>query len=185
LPAVSGVALLPADEDLTEPLAGRDVFLTQAYLILSCAIIEEFIENCFVAHVERALAESGETVAPCFVPLATKFSSEVIAQIHAGPAATEACPMLASLYKAKIVRQNNGVKRDNLVNLAKPLGLTRRVEEECEALILPADTLGARRGAIAHLGTVTDELRPAAAQAMVLEVIDALPLLVAVLDPQP
>jgi len=51
------------------------------------------------------------------------------------------------------------VKTDNLFNLAKPLGLSSRLEEESEALIVPADTLGARRGTIAQLGTVTDARR--------------------------
>jgi hypothetical protein len=90
--------------------------------------------------------------------------------------------MLRGLYRSKVVTPNNGVKRKNLRALAKPLGLEDRLEADCEGLLSPADTLGARRGALAHMGHVDEELRPAEARRMVFDVVAELDRLLALLD---
>jgi hypothetical protein len=175
-------ALLPEDSDPTEPLEPRAQFLTHAYLVLATAVIEEFVEECFEEHVSTALSAVGDAVPPCFVPLAAKFADDVVGQTHTTPPAAEACPMLRGLYGSKVVRPNNGIKRKNLVALARPVGLQPALEAECEELLVPADTLGARRGRVAHIGTLTEELRPVEARKLVLDVIAELELLLALLD---
>jgi hypothetical protein len=175
-------ALLPDDPDLTEPLEPRAQFLTHAYLVLGCALIEEFIEDAFREHVENALARSTSTeIAPCFVPLAARFAAEAAKEMKKAPAAAHACPALTSFYKAKIIRPNNGIKGANLTTLAKPLGLQDELEGQCQALLVPADTLGARRGVVAHLATISEELRPADARKLVLDVSTELPSLLTLL----
>ena len=175
-------ALLPEDLDPTAPLEPRAQFLTHAYLVLACAVIEEFVEECFEEYVAKALAANGSSVSPCFVSLATRFADDLIGQTNTIPAAAQACPMLRGLYGSKVVRPNNGLKRTNLYSLAKPLGLQEALEASCEDLLVPANTLGARRGAVAHLGTVTAELRPGDGQKLVEDVLDKLPLLITLLD---
>lgn len=175
-------ALLPEDADVTEPLEPQTQFLTHAYLVLACAVIEEFVEECFDAYVAIALAASDLSVSPCFVPLATRFADDLKGQTNTIPPSTKACPMLRGLYASKIVRPNNGIKRKNLFALAKPLGLLEDLEANCEDLLVPADTLGSRRGTVAHLGTVSTELRPSDARKLVTDVLDKLPLLTELLE---
>jgi hypothetical protein len=176
-------ALLPDDPDPTQPLTSRDQFLTHAYLVLSCALIEEFIESAFQEYVEGALAASTESeVAPCFVPLAARFATDAASEVAKSPTASHACPALSGLYVAKVIRPNNGIKPRNLATLAKPLGLQEELEAQCQSLLVPAGTLGARRGVIAHLGTITEELRPADARKLVLDVTGELPLLLSLLS---
>lgn len=171
------VALLPDEPEAAEALSARDQFLTHAYLLLACAVIEEYIEGCFERFVVTALEESTDRVAACFVPLSARFADDLIGQTNPFPTAAAACPILRGLYGSKIVRPNNGIKRKNLIALARPLGLAASLESDCEPLLGPADTLGARRGAVAHIGAVTEETRPAEARKLVLDVLDQLPLL--------
>jgi hypothetical protein len=175
-------ALLPPDVDLTQPLDARATFLTRGYLVLACATIEEFIEECFDDYTERALDSSSGSVSGCFVFLAIRFADDIGGKSKLSSNLTHRCKALRGLYVSKVVRTNNGVKRDNLRSLARPLGLLDRLESECEELLSPADTLGARRGAVAHTGTVNEELRPAEARKLVSDVLDELPLLLTLLD---
>lgn len=175
-------ALLPREPDPTETLGTRERFLTRSYVVLVCAVIEEFVEDCFGRYVHAALEASGSQVAPCFVSLAARYGDDVGAQLRRRPPeAAAACPTLRSLYIRKVVRTNNGLKRRNFVNLARPLGLLSKIENECEDLMRPADVLGGRRGEIAHLGAVDEELRPREARALVRDVVNRLDLLVVAL----
>ena len=176
------IALLPADPDPTAELDARSRFLTHAYLALGHAVVEEFIEDCFSRFVEKALGAATSTVPGCFVSLATRFAEDVVGQTHTHPPADQACPMLRGLYSSKVIRPNNGISRRNLIALAKPLGLQGRLESDCEDLLTVSDTLGARRGRVAHLGAVVLELRPREARMLVADVVDQLPLLLTLLD---
>jgi hypothetical protein len=122
--------------------------LTHAYLVLACAVIEEFVEQSFDEYVATALAASDAMVSPCFVSLATRFADDLKGQTNTIPASTQTCPMLRGLYSSKIVRPNNGIKRTSMSALAKPLGLLEKLEATCEDLLVPADTLSSRRGTV-------------------------------------
>jgi hypothetical protein len=83
------------------------------------------------------------------------------AGIRAAPAITRPNAIIRPVIPtapAPIESRKNGVKRQNLAALAKPLGLHERLDADCEELLTRADTWGAKRGAIAHLSTVTEEL---------------------------
>lgn len=175
-------ALLPDEPDPADALEPREQFLTHAYLVLACAIVEEFIEDCFDKYVDKALQVSGAMIAPCFVSLATKYANDVIGQTNTVPPAATACPMLRGLYRSKVISPNNGVKRNNILALAKPLGISEKIEIDCDPLLGPADALGSRRGQLAHLFAITEELRPADARKLVTAVLDEMHLLVTALD---
>jgi RiboL-PSP-HEPN len=175
-------ALLPPVEDVTEGLEPRDRFLVHAYLVLACAMIEEFVEARFRDHVAEATAVEPDGYSRCFVTLATKFSDDVIGQ-NSGkvPVASEAVPTLRGLYESKVLTANNGIRRRNFQTLAKPVGLHPDVEDQCEELLAAADALGSKRGAVAHLGTVSEEIRPDEARKLVEDVLKEMDSLVAVL----
>ena len=112
---------------------------------------------------ERASCLNG-LVSPCFITLTAKYAELLIGQMGAGVQATRAIPTLAGYYASKIIKPNNGIQKRNLDVLAKPLGLAAKLEENCEDLFGPLNALGSRRGAVAHLGNVEVETRPAAAR---------------------
>lgn len=169
-------ALLPDDPDPSEPLGDSDRFRTHAYLVLACAVIEEHIEMAFRDFVATCAARDDGAVAGCFVTLAAKYGDLLTGQKLATTAAT-AVPTLEGYYNSKLLKPNNGIKKRNLDALARPLGLGTKLEDECEELLSALDALGAKRGAVAHLGTVEEEIRPGDARALVVAALDKLSLL--------
>lgn len=174
--------LLPADPDVTEALEKRDAFLTHAYVVLASAILEEFVEECFRHFIETAAASEPDQFAGCFVTLASKFSTLIIGQHGSAVIASDSVATLKNLYDSKVITPNNGIRRRNLETLAKPLGLLPALEDNCEELLAVADALGSKRGAIAHVGVISEEIRPSKAEKLVADVIDNIPSLIKVLD---
>lgn len=175
-------AVLPEDPDSVQQLTTRDQLLTRAYLVLACALVEDFIEGCFLDYVKKSMEANDGLVSSCFVPLAIKFADDLVGQVNTIPSAAVAAPMLVGLYSSKVIHPNNGVKRKNLEAMARPLGLRDKLEDECDDLLGPADTLGARRGSVAHTPAVSEEMRPNQARELVTDVLERIPLLTAMLD---
>jgi hypothetical protein len=175
-------ALLPQDPAEIRQLTESEQILVQGYLVLACGHIEEFFEQCFLDYVAVSLKSAGPGFDGCFLSLAVKFSDDLRGQLGHHPRAAVAAPVLVGLYQSKVVRPNNGMKRKNLEAMAKPLGLLRGLEDECEALLGPADLLGGRRGAAAHAPTIREEIQPSQARRLVSDVIDEVPSLIALLD---
>jgi hypothetical protein len=176
-------ALLPSDLDVTKALSGRDQFLTHAYLVLSYAVLEEFVEECFRQYVTTAAAAAPKEYDGCFVTLAFKFADTVIGQNKGAlPISADAILVLKNLYESKIVTSNNGIRRRNFEAMAKPIGLHPKLEEDCEGLLSAADALGSKRGAIAHVGTISEEIRPSEAEKLVTDVISNVSKLIALLN---
>lgn len=175
-------ALLPAPGETPSDLTEDDRFKTHAYLVLACALVEEHIEGRFREFVERKRSAAADTVDGCFVSLATRFAGDLIGQ-NGGkvPPCGDAIPTLAGLYESKIVNTNNGVKKSHVENLAKPLGIAQRLEGR-DDLFRALNVLGAKRGAVAHLGMVEEVIAPPDARGFVVDVLDQLHLLDEVLD---
>lgn len=175
-------AVLPEDPGSVKQLTTREQLLTRAYLVLACALVEDFVEGCFLDYVKNSLGSKDGLVSGCFVSLAVKFGDDLVGQVNTIPSAAVAAPMLVGLYTSKVIHPNNGVKRKNLETMAKPLGLRDKLEDECDDLLGPADTLGARRGSVAHTPAVSEEMRPSQARELVTDVLERMPLLTAMLD---
>jgi hypothetical protein len=175
-------AILPDETDSTSSLSDRDKLLVSAYVVLACALVEDFFESCFLHYVDKSLEASDVLFSGCFISLAAKFSDDLLGQVSGIPSAEAAVPRLQGLYKSKVIFPNNGVKRKNLEAMARPLGMIRELEKTCEPLLGPVDTLGARRGSIAHTSSVSEELHPSQARSLVTNVLDQVPLLIALLD---
>jgi hypothetical protein len=59
-------------------MSPQERFLTHAYVVLACALIEEYVEGCFHEHLIQALKGSQTAVADSFLFLATHFSSDIV-----------------------------------------------------------------------------------------------------------
>lgn len=183
--AVLAQALLPPEPPNTDGLTSRDQFLTHAYLVLAHAVIEEFVEHCFLAYVDAAVESCTSTRVPgCFLPLSVRFASEYTGTKLSVPSiAEDHAKGLRGLYSWNVVNSNNGIKKANLLALARPLGLVERLESTCDPLFGPAERLGRARGKVAHVGTVSEELRPAAARELVTAMVTEMQPLVQLLTP--
>lgn len=176
-------SLLPADPDPTAPLGAREQFLTRAYLMLGCALVEEFLESSFANFVDAHSQKTGKRSRHCFVSLAATFADDLKGQSSVARTDEDVTKLLSGLYANKVLKPNNGVQRRHIRALANPLGLYSTIEDDCEDLLRTTDTLGSRRGETAHLGNVTRELRPAEARGIVKDALDQLGSLRRILKP--
>ncbi|SDT77257.1 hypothetical protein SAMN05216371_5381 [Streptomyces sp. TLI_053] len=138
-----------APDDLTR----RQELLIASFVILSHAHIEEFIENLFLRYVEMREKEIADLAVPhCFVKLALHFSPDLIGQGAGNKLQTrQICTTAKNLYISKVVNTNHGLKESNVMALAKPLGVHgENLSGECEQLFATLNTLGGKRGRMAH-----------------------------------
>ncbi|MFE6767473.1 HEPN domain-containing protein [Streptomyces fimicarius] len=144
---VETLSVSPPD-DLTR----RQQLLITSFVILAHAHIEEFIEELFVSYIVARNSEiTDDSIPHCFVRLSLHFSADLIGQGAAKYPADKVCLTVVNLYRSKVVRINNGLKEANVTALAKPLGLnSEQLSDSCEQLFKTLNTLGAKRGKMAH-----------------------------------
>ncbi|MEU6877965.1 HEPN domain-containing protein [Streptomyces sp. NPDC046712] len=144
---VDTVAVNPPD-DLTR----RQQLLITSFVILAHAHIEEFIEELFVSYVEaRSVEITKDSIPHCFVRLSLHFSGDLIGQGAGKYPTAQVCETAKNLYRSKVVQINNGLKGANVTALAKPLGLHGDpLTDSCDRLFKALNTLGAKRGKMAH-----------------------------------
>ncbi|WP_159400763.1 HEPN domain-containing protein [Streptomyces sp. XY431] len=143
------VLRVKAPDDLTR----RQELLISSFVILSHAHIEEFVENLFREYVENREKEITDATVPhCFVKLALHFSSDLIGQGAGNRFPTrQICTTAKNLYISKVINTNHGLKESNVGALAKPLGVHgERLSNSCEQLFVTLNTLGGKRGRMAH-----------------------------------
>lgn len=173
--------LLPEDPPSTETLSAENEFLTRAYLVLAHGLVEEFVELCFTDFVNSG-DKTWEATANRFIPLGIAFADDIIGQKHKPTPPSVTREIAAGLYASKIVYPNNGIKRKNLLALARPLALEDSLNEECNDLLMAGERLGAERGSVAHQFAVSKNHVPSDVHSLVTDFIDQLPNLQALLD---
>ncbi|MFF0685650.1 HEPN domain-containing protein [Streptomyces albogriseolus] len=153
-------ALLDSDVLSVSPpdsLTRRQKLVITSFVILAHAHIEEFIEELFMRYVREREKEITNLSAPqCFIRLSLHFSADLIGQqVHKKPVAA-VCETTKHLYKNKVITSNNGLKATNVASLAKPLGLDgKQLDDSCEDLFKALNTLGAKRGKMAHTSSAS------------------------------
>lgn len=140
------------DVQAPDDLSRRQQLLIASFVILSHAHIEEFIEGLFLGYIEEQEKSITEFAIPhCFVKLAMHFSPDLIGQ-GAGnrQSVQKICTTAKNFYISKIVKTNHGLKSNNVISLAKPLGLHSDLPNTCDPLLTALNTLGSKRGGMAH-----------------------------------
>jgi hypothetical protein len=135
-----------------DDLSQRQQLLIASFVILSHAHIEEFIEHLFLTYAEKREAEITDSVIPhCFVALSLHFADDLTGQGLRKHGARKICITSKNLYISKVLNINNGLKEANVVSLAKPLGLqSDHITNSCDQLFPALNTLGGKRGKLAH-----------------------------------
>jgi hypothetical protein len=182
-------ALLTADMlaiNAPDDLSQRQELLITSFVILAHAHIEEFIENLFLSYIEKREMEIRPESAPhCFVRLSLHFSGDLIGQGVGKAEMANLCKIAKNLYISKVIKINNGLKSANLIALAKPLGLHLQIADRCDRLFPVLNTLGAKRGRMAHTSAAqaaTETVYALQAVAWVDDVSDHIGQLVEYLD---
>ncbi|MDH6607304.1 hypothetical protein M2164_002939 [Streptomyces sp. SAI-208] len=137
----------------------------RSFVILAHAHIEEFIEQMFSdCLAARASTITATEIPSCYARLILHFGEHIKGQKgSASLTPASICITAKSLYDSKVIKANNGLKEHNIVQLAKPLGLTENdVSNACPDLLPALDTLGGKRGGLAHRSSqaVTETIYP-------------------------
>jgi hypothetical protein len=143
-----------------DPFKPEEKAALAAYLVLTHACIEEALEDAFEAHADAIVALAVQSSVPIAV---AAFS------LHAGlqqptnkrtPFKTRRLKgtLIAAVatYKTRVIEQNHGIKRDNILCLAEGVGLEwEDFELTLNAAVSDLNTLGAKRGSVGHLSPFT------------------------------
>lgn len=149
---LAGVSTVPPD-----PLRSEERTLTRAYLVLAHAVLEEEVEQIFLNHFDsvRQLLATVDYAPLELLPF--------FAAVHEWNTAVQ-LPTYAkrnymgyitspkvSEYVSSEVRENHGLKADNVMGLAKLVGIEWTVIDDAPGVELTAlTTLGVKRGAAGH-----------------------------------
>ncbi|MBM7861890.1 hypothetical protein JOD27_005719 [Lentzea nigeriaca] len=154
----------------------------RAFIVLAHSAIEEAIEDRMHSAVKEALKCAGGTVPTIAVPLAVKYSPDLIGQNGGKVPDFDGCiAKLAPLYFTNVIKANNGIRRQNIDKMLKPLGYdSTALGEGVEDALSALDTLGAKRGASAHTLVVAAEevIHPSQATEWVNQALDGADLVV-------
>jgi hypothetical protein len=149
---LAGVSTVPPD-----PLRSEERTLTRAYLVLAHAVLEEEVEQIFLNHFDsvRQLLATVDYAPLELLPF--------FAAVHEWNTAVQLPTYAkrnymgyitspkASEYVSSEVRENHGLKADNVMGLAKLVGIEWTVIDDAPGVELTAlTTLGVKRGAAGH-----------------------------------
>lgn len=137
-----------------DALSTGQTIAIRAYLILAHATVEEFIEGCFTRYVESCsqIDSVGRAHSGAFLSI-LQLAADIGGQLKNSERSPQAVAnRIPGLYKQKIVAPNHGIRKHNLEKLARGAGFHwPEFEESCADLVSSCETLGAKRGEIAHI----------------------------------
>ncbi len=138
-------------------LSEGELIAVRAYLVLSHAAIEEFIEAAFLTYVrECTLADDRGRVHPGTTLALLRLADEIRGQIpKAQLRPAEILSRIPPLYQLNVLRPNHGIKPDYIQTMALGAGLGwPEFEAACPNLLAALPTLSSARGDIAHLSSL-------------------------------
>lgn len=152
--ALEGYLLGSIEVHPPDALSANELIAVRAYLLLAHATIEEFVESCFVQYLRACseIDENGRAHPGAFLSilqLADDIGGQLNNSVRSPKLISEKIP---GLYRKKFVDVNHGVRKSNIKRLAIGAGLSwGEIEESCSGLLTSCETLGAKRGATAHI----------------------------------
>jgi len=146
--------------EFPDPLTDPERASVSAYLVLSHACIEEFLEDVCARHFENLLAFLGSPIVPRAAGAAL-LSIGLQLNAQAVPIKSrnlKAAVKLGALSYQALVKANNGVRYDNLKKLVGGLGTDWRLfEQGLSTELADLDALGSKRGEVGHLSPFSNK----------------------------
>jgi RiboL-PSP-HEPN len=193
--ALDELLLTPVATTPPDPLSLKERIGVRAYLVLAHGAVEDFVERCFSTYLETAaqLDNQGRVLPGVYLTM-FHLRGDLEKQIKKTDRTGELLlNRLPPLYAEKVVKPNNGIRRSNIQNLCQGAGLRwLDFESTCASAVSALDTLGAKRGSVAHVSTVAEsgggvqqELYPTNVREWVGDVVLALPDMLTYIESQP
>lgn len=137
------------------PLSPEEQVALSAYVVLSHACIEEYIEDMFLAQYDR-LSTSGESA---LIPQElARLSLSVGIELPEAMRVSYKTRTLEATLRAgrenyiRLIKANHGIRPANIMKLARGVGLDwMAFEDALSSQLADLDTLGAKRGQAGHL----------------------------------
>jgi hypothetical protein len=126
-----------------------------AFVVLAHGAVEEYLEALFISHARRVDQSGSKLPARVASSTGISFSSHGEALSYQKRNIEQTLKLGEGVIRAK-VRTNHGIKERNIKGLAEHAGVEwPSFEAACGQQFTFLDTLGAKRGAVAHLSAST------------------------------
>jgi hypothetical protein len=151
------------ETEFPDPLSEIEVAHVRAYLVLAHAILEEYVEKQFELHFDRLVTElQNETVARECVLFAYSVSENLPVRLRLAYKKRDVIQLLKKPARdefLRILEQNNGLKTENIQNLASFIGLDwTEFDDAFNSELADLNTLGVKRGSAGHLSPYTSKV---------------------------
>lgn len=149
------------ETEFPSPLTDAEKAKVRAFLVLSHAVLEEYVELAFERHFDRLCdGMKSERVPSECVRFAFAVGNHISAA-EAGYKNRDTVSLIDGLGRTKfrnIISSNHGLKSSNVQGLAKGVGLHwPSLEDSLNLELNDLDTLGIKRGTAGHLSPFTDK----------------------------
>lgn len=173
-------------EVVPDELSSHSWAYVRSYVLLCHAGIEHFIEQCFSDYVRACLNPDATGRVDPSVYIAGIRLGDKIRGNHGGKGQNLDPVHISAELPGRVISHfitpNNGIKKKDLKRIVQGIGLNwLQFEATCSDLIAAAETLGAKRGSVAHVrsaaGGLQAQIYPADARGYVAPVLVELPAL--------
>jgi hypothetical protein len=160
---------------------GTQQIKTRAYIVLSHAAIEEFIEDSLFGAIMECNVDATNDVHYVSLCLTTAYARDLQGEHQqSGGGVLDAATIaqkIPNLYRAKTLNNNNGIRRKDFGKICRPLGFDiEELSNGHETEFAAFDTLAAKRGDSAHtfVYAAKELIHPVQAKEWVNGALDAL-----------
>jgi len=174
--ALEEMLLSGIETEFPAPLKDVEKVAVSAYLVLSHACIEEYVEDVFLSHFDRVSELSRLPIAPRALASLTFASALFLPEAKIKVMSYKSRTLKGALaaargtYVGSFINRNDGLKASNIKRLAEGVGIEwDRLEARFVDELVDLDTLGAKRGEAGHISpfsapAVTERIYPSQAR---------------------
>ncbi len=160
---LDSIILAGVSSEFPRPLTDAEHVAVNSYLVLSHAVIEEFIEDVFIQYFKRLLLWLKSDQIPLELGRLLFAARDKMINEKELPYPKRDITQIAPLVVAKFevqVRQNHGVKEENVKRMASLVGVDWKCfERELAGDLVDLNTLGSKRGPAGHLSPYSNKLQ--------------------------
>ena len=153
---LEGAFLSSIATEFPDPLTEPERANLHAYLVLAHSVLEEEIESAFEEYFDRVAATmTGDLIPKAAVLLTYAVRDKIPEKAQISYKLRDVLPFVRGIGRTVIetaIKANNGLKTDNVKNLAEAVGIHWiPFEQSVSTALLDLDTLGTKRGSSSHL----------------------------------
>lgn len=153
---LEGAFLSAIETEFPDPLTEQERANLHAYLVLAHSVLEEEIESAFEEYFDQVAATmQGDSMPKATLLLTYAVRDKIPEKAQISYKLRDVIPFVQGIGRtvvASAIKANNGLKTDNVKNLAEAVGIHWSLfEQSVSTALLDLDTLGTKRGSSSHL----------------------------------